>query len=81
MENKVIAKEYVDKNFIHKDVIREIFKRIDKCKIRTDGRISIFDYMIIGETSRATGKFINLDFIEKVILNEDGYSLKLLEDK
>ena len=24
MENKVIAKEYVDKNFIHKDVIKKI---------------------------------------------------------
>lgn len=81
MENKVIAKEYVDKNFIHKDVIREIFERIDKCKSRTDGKVCIFDYMIRGETSRAIGKFINLDFIEKVILNEDGYSLELLEGK
>lgn len=26
--NKVIAKEYVDKNFIHKDVIREIVRDI-----------------------------------------------------
>ena len=25
MENKVIAKEYVDKNYIHKDLIRKIY--------------------------------------------------------
>ena len=30
MENKVIAKEYVDKNYIHKDVIRNLKKRIQK---------------------------------------------------
>lgn len=30
MENKIIAKEYVDKNFIHKDVIRNLKKRIQK---------------------------------------------------
>ena len=29
MENKVIAKEYVDKNYIHKDVIREIVTNYD----------------------------------------------------
>lgn len=28
MENKVIAKEYVDKNYIHKDVIKLLFKDI-----------------------------------------------------
>lgn len=28
MENKVIAKEYVDKNYIHKDVIREELKKL-----------------------------------------------------
>ena len=35
MENKVIAKEYVDKNFIHKDVLiqdYEWFKQIEKPK-------------------------------------------------
>ena len=30
MENKVIAKEYVDKNYIHKDVIREELKKLKK---------------------------------------------------
>ena len=30
MENKVIAKEYIDKNYIHKDVIRNLKKRIQK---------------------------------------------------
>ncbi len=28
MENKVIAKEYVKKNYVHKDVIREILRDI-----------------------------------------------------
>ena len=28
MENKVIAKEYVDKNYIHKDVIRELKEEV-----------------------------------------------------
>ncbi len=28
--NKVIAKEYVDKNYVHKDVIRYLKKRIKK---------------------------------------------------
>ena len=30
MENKVIAKEYVDKNYVHKDKIREKIEWIDK---------------------------------------------------
>lgn len=30
MENKVIAKEYVEKNYIHKDVIREELKKLQK---------------------------------------------------
>lgn len=42
MENKVITKEYVDKNFIHKDVIKKIraemyveyIKELDKNSIR-----------------------------------------------
>ena len=42
MEKKVIAKEYVDKNFIHKDVIKKIraemyveyIKELDKNSIR-----------------------------------------------
>ena len=42
MKNKVIAKEYVDKNFIHKDVIKKIraemyveyIKELDKNSIR-----------------------------------------------
>ena len=36
MENKVIAKEYVDKNYIHKDKIRE---KIDEI----DGEVNIAD--------------------------------------
>jgi len=42
MENKVIAKEYVDKNYIHKDVIKKIrakmyveyIKELDKNSIK-----------------------------------------------
>ncbi len=30
MENKVIAKEYVDKNYVHKDKIIKIIKNIKK---------------------------------------------------
>ena len=30
MENKVIAKEYVDKNYIHKDVIRKYREKFIK---------------------------------------------------
>lgn len=30
MENKVISKEYVDKNYVHKDKIRKIIKNIEK---------------------------------------------------
>ena len=30
MENKVIAKEYVDKNYIHKDVIKKLLKKTEK---------------------------------------------------
>ena len=33
MENKVIAKEYVDKNFIHRDEIRQIIEEIQRRKI------------------------------------------------
>ena len=28
MENKVIAKEYVDKNYIKKDIIQELFNKM-----------------------------------------------------
>lgn len=30
MENKVIAKEYVDKNYIHKDLIRVAIEELEK---------------------------------------------------
>ena len=42
MENKVIAKEYVDKNFIHKDVIREILKKYDHKKDDDTDKIIAF---------------------------------------
>lgn len=34
MENKVIAKEYVDKNYVHKDKIREKIKWLDMQELR-----------------------------------------------
>lgn len=73
--NKVISREYVEKNYIHKDKIKEIFKRINNCKINTEGRINAINYMIFGETDRATGWFINLDYIEKILLNKAGYHI------
>ena len=75
MENKVIAKEYVDKNYIEIAEIKDIFKKINQCKIRTDGKVNAKDYMILGDTDRATGWFINLDYIEKLILKEPGYGI------
>ena len=75
MENKVIAKEYVDKNYIEIAEIKDMFKKINECKIRTDGKVNAKDYMIFGNTSRATGWFINLDYIEKLILKEVGYGI------
>ena len=42
MENKVIAKEYVDKNYIHKDVIREILKKYAHTKVDDTDKIIAF---------------------------------------
>ena len=42
MENKVIAKEYVDKNYIHKDVIREIVKKYAYTKVDDTDKILAF---------------------------------------
>lgn len=81
MENKVIAKEYVDKNYISNNEIRKIFKEIQECKIGK--KVNATNYMIWGKTDRAIGWFINLDYIEKVLLKEPGYRVgdKNLEDK
>jgi hypothetical protein len=37
MENRVIVKEYVDKNFIHKDVFRKFVEELKKDKYEDDG--------------------------------------------
>ena len=37
MENKVIAKEYVDKNFIHKDKVKEVLEDIYDYFYRLNG--------------------------------------------
>ena len=42
MENKVIAKEYVDKNFVHKDVIREILKKYAHTEVGNVDKIIAF---------------------------------------
>ena len=59
MENKVISREYVEK----------IFDKIYQSEI---GKNNVTNYMI---WSKECGWFINLDFIKKIILNEDEYSL------
>lgn len=69
--------KYIDdeKNYISKDKIKELFKKLNKITSRTDGKVNAWDYMILGDTTRATGRFINLDYIEKILFDEDGYSI------
>lgn len=62
-------------NSISKDKIREIFEKINQCEIRTDGKVNAKNYMICGETERAYGWFINLDYIEKILLDRKGYNI------
>lgn len=78
-KNKELLKEYNKKlgadweDAISKDVLREKFEKLNKA---TKGENFLQEYMILGNSGRATGWFINLDFIEKVIFNEPGYILK-----
>lgn len=78
-KNKELMKEYNNKlrvdweDAIGKDVLREKFEKLNKA---TKGGNFLQEYMIFGNSGRATGWFINLDFIEKVIFNEPGYILK-----
>lgn len=78
-KNKELLKEYNNKlgadweDAISKDVLREKFEKLNKA---TKGESFLQEYMIFGNSGRATGWFINLDFIEKVIFNEPGYILK-----
>lgn len=59
---------------IPKQVIRDKFKRINETKIKSD-KINARNYMIFGDTERATGWFINLDYIEKILLDVPGYKI------
>ena len=63
-----------DKNFIPKQVIRDKFKRINETKIKIN-KTNARDYMIFSNTERATGWFINIDYIEKILLDVPGYKI------
>lgn len=75
-------KEYIDgsinniliENYIPKQVIRDKFKRINETKIKIN-KTNARDYMIFGNTERATGWFINIDYIEKILLDVPGYKI------
>lgn len=43
MENKVIAKEYVDKNYVYKEIIRQ--KYLEACYEQNEGK-NIYDNRI-----------------------------------
>ena len=62
------------KECIPKHVIRDKFKRINETKIKID-KTNARDYMIFGNTERATGWFINIDYIEKILLDVPGYKI------
>lgn len=78
-KNKELLKEYNKKlkadweDAISKDILEEKFEILNKA---TKEGSFLQEYMIFGDSNRATGWFINLDFIEKVILDEPGYILK-----
>ena len=79
-----VPDEIVAENYIHKDKIKEILDGLINYKSPSanTNSVDLFEYMIIGETERATGRFVNLDFIKKVLLNESGYNIQeLLEEK
>ena len=63
-----------DKNFIPKQVIRDKFKRINETKIKIN-KTNARDYMIFSNTERATGWFINIDYIEKILLDVPGHKI------
>lgn len=75
-------KEYIDgainniliENYIPKQVIIDKFKRINETKIKIN-KTNARDYMIFGNTERAIGWFINIDYIEKILLDVPGYKI------
>ena len=62
------------REYIPKQVIRDKFKRINETKIKIN-KTNARDYMIFGNTERATGWFINIDYIEKILLDVPGYKI------
>lgn len=70
-----IAQKDIIKDTVPKSVIRDKFKRINETKIKTD-KINARNYMIFGDTDRATGWFINIDYIEKILLDIPGYKIE-----
>lgn len=58
-----------------KKEIKEKFKKINETKIDLN-KINARDYMIFGETETATGWFINIDYIEKILLDVPGYEIE-----
>lgn len=69
-----IEKQDLIENSIPKQVIRDKFKRINETKIKIN-KTNARDYMIFGNTERATGWFINIDYIEKILLDVPGYKI------
>ena len=74
--DKAVGKMFREtQDSIPKSIIRDKFKRINETKIKTD-KINARDYMIFGDTDRATGWFINVDYIEKILLDVPGYKIE-----
>lgn len=69
-----LINQTLSKDYIPKKVIRDKFKRINETKIKSD-KTNARNYMIFGDTERATGWFINLDYIEKILLDVPGYEI------
>ena len=70
----------IETDYIPKSKVREKIEILEKCTTNIDRKVNLTDYMIIGETERAIGIFVNLDFIKKVLLEEPGYDIELLQE-
>jgi len=67
--------DFLRENFVPIKEIKEKFKKINETKIDLN-KINARDYMIFGETETATGWFINIDYIEKILLDVPGYEIE-----
>lgn len=67
--------DFLMENFIPIKEIKEKFKKINETKIDLN-KINARDYMIFGNTEMATGWFINIDYIEKILLDVPGYKIE-----